>query len=72
MYPGEFVFQEYIELPQLLYYHVMVPLNESAMVIVGGQSSSDSKEVYLFNQNTGNFTQLPSLPDARAGPFAGW
>ena len=60
---GKSAFQNYVDLPQALYYHTMVNINETSVAIFSGQSTYDS--VYLFDKNTQSFTNLPSLNQGR-------
>ena len=63
LYSGKSTFQSYVNLPQGLYYHTMVNINETSVAIFSGQTKYDS--VYLFDKNTQSFTNLPSLNHGR-------
>ena len=62
-------FDTSFDLPAEKVWHNLVAINNTHQVLLGGQS--DTIEVYLFNWDGGEWTQLPSLNAARMYSQAG-
>ena len=67
---GKSAFNDDVDLPELLYFHTMVRVNESAMIFVGSQVASNDR-VYMFIKETQTFTQLATMSIGRFAPQAG-
>ena len=53
-------------LPARIYFHCMVSLNETSVLLIGGASEhSKSSATYVFNQDTNEWTEGPSLKYGR-------
>ena len=62
-------FQRYLDLPEGMFQHTMVRVNDTAVVFAGNYPKSD--RVYLFDTTTESFTSLPALTVSRYWPQAG-
>ena len=67
---GKSVFNADLNLPEAFDQHTMIRVNESTIIFVNGITSA-TDHVYLYNDLTASFTQLPSLPVSRYAPLAG-
>ena len=66
---GQNSFKPFVDLPEGMHSHVMIRINESAVLFLGNYPQS--KNVYMFDVDLGRFERLPPLKIARTKPFAG-
>ena len=59
----------YVNLPEGCFDHVMLRINETAVIFVGCRDNLE--RVYLFDKITKTFSQMPTLTIGRESPFAG-
>ena len=62
-------FEPFVGLPREMFHHTMVRINDTLIIFVG--FSRDTKEVYMFNTQTQNFSPLPQMSEVRFGCQAG-
>ena len=67
--PGNSIFEDFVDLPEGMHVHEMICVDEETVLFVGNEPPSE--KVYTFNVQTETFTQLPDIPNARRGNFAG-
>ncbi len=61
--------ESYASLPTNMYYHMMVPVNATHVISLGG--SSNTRNIWIFNRITNTWKTLPSLPSAKSYALAG-
>ena len=66
---GSLSFNDYTDLFEDIHYHVMVRINETAVVFIAGQSSRN--RVKMFDKEKNDWVDLPALLEGRYAPFAG-
>ena len=59
----------YVDLPEACYDHVMVRVNDTAVIFVA--CPDHSGRVYLYDKDRQLFSQLETLTSGRYAPFAG-
>lgn len=59
----------YKDLPRSAYYHMVVPVNSTHVIFLGGQNNG--YDVWMFNREENKWSALPDMPDKKQTPQVG-